>query len=216
MIQLERLSSCHQWCINYASGIHLVTRQMCSSCLCLCNWIGLFVFFHWCINYASCIQLGDTSNVFFIVCATKLSAAKTWVEQKKVWRSCWISTAAAAAAAGVIAGPTFWNKENFNRVSKLLLFQFFLQLTDQWVTWHKSDFNCSTIGFCYEVKRSGDLFCPLLIILMNDNIFLYGLIMFNKETINAWRQDMLTLWNVKSVQSAGTQTLAQQELVTEK
>ena len=51
---------------------------------------------------------------------------------------------------------------------------------------------------------------------MNDNIFLYGLIMFNKETINAWRQDMLTLWNVKSVQSAGTQTLAQQELVTEK
>ena len=132
---------------------------------------------------------------------------------KKGQRSCWIS---AAVAAGVIAGPTFWNKENFNRVSKLLLFQFFLQLTDQWVTWPKSDFNCSTIGFCYEVKRSGDLFCPLLIILMNDNIFLYGLIMFNKETINAWRQDMLTLWNVKSVQSAGTQTLAQQELVTEK
>ena len=83
MIQLEKLSSCHQWCINYASGIHLVTRQMCSSCLCLCNWIGLFVFFHWCINYASCIQLGDTSNVFFIVCATKLSAAKTGLNKKK-------------------------------------------------------------------------------------------------------------------------------------
>ena len=56
----------------------------------------------------------------------KTVSSKNWVEQKKVQRSCWAS---AAAAAGVIAA-TLWNKENFNRVSKLLLFRFFLQLTD--------------------------------------------------------------------------------------